>query len=232
MPPLSGVETLSLAGLAHRCTQETDLFFRRLASDPRFCFELIRRAVVGRSAAAWELVFRQYRPLVAGWIERHPAFAACNEEVQYFMNRAFERMWTALTPDKFERFPNLKSVLRYLQMCVHSVLLDHLRASREVPVADVEQELAGDPLSNGVYAPALDRLEREWFWSQIRSRLHDEKEEMVVHGSFVLGLKPGEIHRHYDGAFSGVAEIYRIKENVLARLRRDAELRAYLVGDA
>jgi DNA-directed RNA polymerase specialized sigma24 family protein len=224
---------VALSGIARRCEQETNLFFQRQRHDPRFCFELFRRAIVDRSQDAWTLAYAQYRPLVTGWVQRHSAFEGSGEEVQYYVNRAFEKMWTALPAERFSRFPNLKSLLRYLQMCVHSVIMDQVRRT-EVPVVDLEHEAGtsngslGDPPSDG---RALDHLYGEELWRAVGARLKSERERVVVYSSFVLGLKPREIHTRYGEVFANVRDIYRVKENVLARLARDAELRAFLSGN-
>ena len=54
----------------------------------------------------------------------------------------------------------------------------------------------------------------------------------MVYGSFVLALKPRELYAQFRETFRDVKEVYRVKENVLARLRRDAELQEFLVRDA
>ena len=221
---------LTLSGIAHRCAQETELYFRRQSYDPRYCFELFRRAITHRNQHAWELVYAQYRPLVSGWVERHPAFPISGEEVQYFVNRAFEKVWLALPSCKFERFPNLKSVLRYLQMCVHSAIVDQVRRA-EQSVADTQVEnlaasMNGANPADGGQMP--DRIARKEFWDQIDARLRSEKERRAIYGSFVLALKPRQLYSDFPEMFCGVTEIYRIKENVLARLRRDAELQELL----
>ena len=64
-----------------------------------------------------------------------------DEEPQYFANRAFEKMWGVLSPQKFGQFPNLKSLLRYLQMCVHSVIVDYARRGEQATLLeDSERE--------------------------------------------------------------------------------------------
>jgi len=171
---------------------------------------------------------------VTGWVRRHPAFPESGEEASYFVNRAFEKMWAALTPTKFLRFPNLKSLLRYLQVCVHSVILDHVRAAEQ---ATVEIQVEFSFQGNGANLPvveeqALARVQRQEFWAKITVRLRNDKERRVLYGSFVLGLKPRELYAEFQNTFSDVNEIYRIKENVLARLRRDAELAELLGRDA
>jgi RNA polymerase sigma factor (sigma-70 family) len=228
------VRTLTLAGIAHRCTQETERYFRRRGHDPRYCFELFRRAIVDRDQRAWEHVYAQYRPLVIHWVRRHSAFPGSGEEAPYFVNRAFEKMWTALTPAKFDRFRDLSPLLRYLQMCVHSAILDQVRAAEQRVVdAEAETMRAGEEEDGAaVEAQALARVRREELWRAIDARLHDEKERCVVYGSFVLALKPRELCAQYRDTFRDVREVYRVKENVLARLRRDAELARLFGQDA
>ena len=228
----SDVRLLTLTGVAHRCAQETELFFQRQSYDPQYCFELFRRAIVHCNQRAWELVYAQYRSLVAGWVERHSAFSTSGEEVQYFVNRAFEKMWGALTPAKFSNFLNLKSLLRYLQMCVHSVILDHVRVAEQSSLGIRDELLAaeGKARNPGVETRALDQVHRQGFWREINARLRNEKERQVVYGSFVLALKPRELYAQFQETFRDVNEVYRVKENVLARLRRDAELEE-LVGE-
>ena len=231
----NNLQELGLGGIAHRCGHETQRFFQRERHDPRFCFELFRRAVVDRNPDAWALVYSQYQPLVAGWVERHSSFPSSGEEVQYFVNRAFEKMWAAVPPEKFRRFPNLKSLLRYLQMCTHSAILDHTR-KREAPVVDVEVE--GNPWGDGPVGiatqrdEAMDGLDREDLWRQVNARLKDDRERAVVHACFVLALKPREVYARWEDLFRDVKDVYRVKENVLARLGRDAELQRILAGDA
>ncbi len=228
MPHSTDLQSLSLAGIAHRCTSETDLFFQRRSYDPRYCFELFRRAILHRDQCAWEHVYAQYRPQVVKWVQRHPAFPSTGEEAQYFVNRAFEKMWLALTPDRFGRFSDLKSLLRYLQMCVHSTILDVVRAS-ECPVADTPVEiLAAESRSNesAVEHAVLERMQQQAFWREIDARLRSDQERRVMYGSFVLALKPRELYDQYPNTFRDVKHVYRVKENVLARLRRDSTLEA------
>ncbi len=227
-------QLLSLAGIAHRCAQETELFFRRQSYDPRYCFELFRRAFLHRNQRAWELVYSQYRPLVASWVERHSAFPATGEETQYFVNRAFEKMWSAVSPDEFDRFPDLKSLLSYLQMCVHSAIIDEVRSSERLAMnVDVDvPAVASRTHGPSVEDQALTQAQREGLWQLIDERLNDEKERLVVYGSFALALKPRQLYAEFEDAFRDVNEIYRIKQNVLARLRRDPELKKLLGQDA
>jgi RNA polymerase sigma factor (sigma-70 family) len=234
MPHSTDLQSLTLAGIAHRCIRETERYFARQAYDPRFCYELFRRAFLNRDQCAWEHLYNQYRPLIAGWVRRHSAFPSTDEGVDYFVNRALEKMWSALTPEKFGRFEDLKSLLRYLQMCVHSAIIDAVRARKE-PTVDIEDEklaALGKRFTPAVERAAMNQIQRQQLWQEIGARLHNDKERKVVYGSYVLALKPRELYAQYQEMFRDVTEVYRVKENVLARLRRDAELQKRLAQDA
>ena len=68
-------------------------------------------------------------------------------------------------------------------------------------------------------------MQREEFCECLSARLRDEKERRVIYGSFVLALKPRALYEQFRALFSDVDEIYRVKQNVLARLRHDPELK-------
>ena len=232
MTSSSSLHSLTLSSVAQQCAEESDHFFHRREHDPRFCFELFRRAIEERDERAWRFLCDQYRPLVAGWVKRNEAFAGSKEDVSFFVNGAFAKMWSAVTPEKFAGFDDLKSLLRYLQLCVSSVITDHVRA------VEYHERLEDLPPNveeaTGVHVErrALDQAEREWFWETINARLKDEQERVVVYYSYVVGFKPSQIMERRPDAFDDVREIYRTKENVLARLRRDDALKELFSPDA
>ena len=225
---------LSLAAIAYRCGQETDRFWQRASYDPRFCFELFRRALVepllDNSKEAWAFVYRQYHRQVTFWVKGHRLFPQTDLEPEALADLALEKMWVsfASTPGKFGQFPlsdvdkGLKSLLRYLQMCVHSLVIDSIEASpaRELP------ETVRDKTAHA------DTLLVQEFWEAIFQRLRSDKERLVVDASYVYGLKPRQIFARYPDTFRDVKEIHRIKENVLARLRRDESLRSHWLDAA
>jgi len=233
MAEQTDLQALSLCGIAHRCAKETELFFAHLQHDPRPCFELFRRALVDGSERAWGVVYLQYHAQVTRWVQRHSSFSTCGEDAPYLVNRAFERMWSAVSPAKFSRFPDLKSLLRYLQMCAYSVVVDAVRRSGP-PVVDVEAvvlPVGGAPGGRAVDDHAIAQVHRAEFWEAVTNRLNDEAERCVVYASYVLGLKPRQVLEEYPQTFQSVRDVYRIKENVLARLRRDETLHSLLRGD-
>jgi hypothetical protein len=232
MSETDNMRTLPLADLAERCGQESERFFKHAASDPRYCYELMRRALSERDQQAWNTIYPQYQPLVQSWVMRHPAFAASGEEAAYFVNAAYEKLWVAITPAKFGKFPDLRSLLRYLQLCVHSVISDHMRHTT-LQTLQLQPEIADTvQIQPDIAAGVVDRVQHTAFWNLIAARLQDTKERQVMYGSFVLGLKPRELLKQFESTFQSIDEIYRVKENLLERLRRDPALQQFVGEDA
>ena len=122
------VRELPLLELARRCREETLRFLKGDDRDDAFCFEIFQRAVVTRDDDAWEAIVIQYRGIVLAYITQHSAAAMLSESDDYWVNRAFQRFWSAVSPDRFGGFPDLPALLKYLKLCVHSVLMDEVRA--------------------------------------------------------------------------------------------------------
>ena len=223
-------QALTLSGLRHHCAQESSRFFNRQEYDPRFCYELFRRAILQRDEQAWAGIYNQYQRLVTHWVERHAAFPSSDEEAQFFMNRAFEKMWLGITPEKFALFEDLSSILRYLQMCVHSVMIDFARQKEQKLRLEAIEDTGHQPHTRATAVE--DRIvadsARQELWQWLKTQSKDEKEARVLDGLFVLALKPRELYDLYPDTFTDVKEIYRVKENMIARLRRSDQLKDFL----
>ncbi len=217
----------SLAEVVRRCREETERFFHRLAHDTRFCYELFRRSLERRDSDAFELLVSNYSGLVDHWVHRHSGFARSEEDASYFVNDAFSKLWMAIPPARFGRFPDLKALLRYLQLCVHSSIVDHLRLTQQTVSLDGRDEDSPPYEPQALDSPLSD-AERTEFWQAVDGRLQNEKERVVLHACFGLAMKPAEIPPAFPGTFATVQEVYRTKQNVLERLRRDSTLRKYL----
>jgi hypothetical protein len=226
------IQNLGMDDLGSQCARETNLYLRHQGHDTKYCFELFRRAFVEESKDAWEIICKQYQAMVTGWVSQHNAFAATREDPEYFVNGAFVKIFGTITADKFTKFSDLGYLLRYLKMCVHSVIMDYRRTADYEslnPLEDALEQPASDPSPE---EQAMDRANRQMLWNLLRARLHDEKERVVIHATFVLDLKPQEILDYFRYVFNDIDEIYRVKQNVILRLRRDPEFRKLFGGNA
>jgi hypothetical protein len=216
---------LTLDDVVAACQDETRRFRRGERTEGGACLELFRRAICGRDSAAWEAIIAQYRGIVLAWVRQGSAPASAREPDDFWVGRAFERLWSAIGPERFDHFAGVPALLKYLKMCVHSVVLDDVRAraaAQTAPLEASEREAERDAPDAEVLA--VQRLSGDELWAAIDAFLTDDTERLVVRCSFVLDLKPGEIYELHRDRFTGVAEVYRVKRNVLDRLRRNAQL--------
>ena len=223
--------SMPLAALvaAHRAEME-----KRQHGEPcsdEFGVELFRRAVADRDPTAWEAVVQQYRGLVRTWVRAHAAYASSRADADDVAIRAFARFWGAVGPDRQAHFTELAASMRYLKMCVHSVLLDEVRAQARYPEPTApEHEAEALAVELDGEALVVDRMAAAELWQAVTRALEDESERLVVYLSFALGLKPGAIYDRHPDRFVSVTEVYRVKRNAIDRLRRSPAILA-LVGD-
>jgi DNA-directed RNA polymerase specialized sigma24 family protein len=219
---------MSVAELARSCREETSKFVNGRGWTDAYCYELFRRAVVCRDALAWDGVVAQYRGIVLAYVRQHPARALVREEEEFWVNRTFQRFWLALGADRFGRFPDLASLLKYLKLCAHSVFVDQLRSQRStVPLEEVPPQ-AGK--FEDAELLAVDRVASSELWEAVKRTLPEESERLVAYLSLARDWKPSEIHARHTDRYPSVTDVYRIKRTVLERLRRSPEIREFLVG--
>jgi len=220
---------VSIVELGRRCREETLRFLRGEPRDDAYCFEVFERAVVRREDDAWATIVAQYRGIVLAYVGQHSAAAMMREPDDYWVNRAFQRFWSAVGPERFGQFPDLAALLKYLKLCVHSVLMDELRSRRGAPVNSLDEVPETVPSSSTTAeGSVVGKLAGEQLWQTIKTELQDEAEEVVAYLSFARELKPSEIFGRHPGLYGSVADVYRIKRNLIERLRRSPEVRAFL----
>jgi len=228
-------QKLPLEVLQEHCANETAHYWKNKDNNSDFCFELFRRAILFGDQDVWEIIYRQYESQVKGWVRLHQGFADTGENIDYFVNRAFEKFWgRKFSPIEFSNFPNLRSLLSYLKSCVFAVITDYLRTLELVDFKPIEEH---NPVAyvnslESIEDNIAEQMEGEVLWSLLSGKMKDEREMLVLYDSFIYGLKPREIYIRYPGTFESIEEVYRIKENLLARLRRDEELKKFLAERA
>lgn len=217
------IEEHSVPTLARLCGEETARYLRHEPYAERYCLELFRRAVEQRDDDAWAAVYTQYAAVVRRWLHAAPA------DGDEIVSVAFERFWRAVDAAKFARFGSLPAVLQYLKMCAVTARLDAARSARstaaEEPLGE-EVQLIGDGAS--VEDAVSSRAGAQDLWRTVQGCLNDERERLTVYLSCVVGMSPRDICARHPEQFPDVAEVYRLKRNVLDRLRRMPEIKALL----
>ena len=211
---------MSLTDLAERCTREVCKYQHKEASDDQYCLEIFRRAIILRDNEAWAILQRQFSENVRAWFIRHPhhEVALRHDREQSYIDSAFRRFWQAVSDQQLV-FHTLASALSYLHLCLNCAIMDTLRAysrPKEEPLPDYGRSIADEPAVE-------DSYQETELWEIIEALLPGEKEKRVAFLHFHCNLKPREIIRYCPGEFSNEDEIYRLRRNIIDRIRRSAD---------
>jgi len=218
------VRLAAVPELARLCREETTRYLRREPSRDDFCLELLRRGVVERDQAAWAAIVGQYRGMVLSWQRKGFGTAMQEEDDDHWVNRTFERFWLAVGPERFANFPSLATLLQYLKQCAITALLDETRQSTR---RRLDEQAAALGASADPEPLALGALAGRDLWQLIVAETQDDAERLIARESFILALKPAEIRERHPQHFASTDEVYRIKRNLLDRLRRNPAIRQF-----
>ncbi len=222
-PDENSVDTLELDGLAEAFRRNTAAYLSGRCCDNRFAMELFRRAVLRQDQGAWAVIHDAYLPLVLGWVTRHPALLRCGEDSRFLANRAFERFWHALRPERLADFPTLPALLKYLKMCAHCAVVDAARSYRPVEVRELERiEVMAEGRGN------LDRTEAlvgaEQLWAVVLSNVDNPIQERLAWESLVMGMTPREVLAAHPDEWQSISQVYEAKAALLGRLRTNPNI--------
>lgn len=228
--PRTHLEVLTLPELARNCAEETNKFLKQRPSNDRYCLEIFRRAIINQDDGAWSCLYQQYSPLVLTWVTQHQSAAPLlgQDGGAPLVNAAFAKLAQALTPEKIHNFDTLAAILKYLKMCVHSVVADEVRARQSRQYEETLDALEHEPAGEDPAEYVVAKIAAYDVWQLVLEEVHAEDERVLIYLAYVLGMKPGEISSQQPGLFPSVDDVYRIKRNVLERLRRNRRLQAFL----
>lgn len=220
-------ERMDVNDLTQACQRESGKFFRDQPTDDRYCYELFRRALKYKNQYAWEGIWATYRNLVSGWIRGYSGFEQTNTPLEELVTLSFEKFWFAFSNKSIDNFPTLPALLQYLRLCCASTVTDRLRRrKRDRYLTDIDEAyyLASEQKPDN---QVVEEEERELFWHKIQDLLNDDQEKLLIRSYFILGFKPRHIHNKYPETFPTVQDVYRVKRNVMNRLRRAEDLKEY-----
>lgn len=214
------VHSLHIDELANLCAGETTKYIRREASDPQYCFELLRRALADAASEALTQVYKIYEPLVLSWVHKHERFPQTGEEANYFANMALRNCYFALRGAKFANFQFLPQVLGYLKRCVHSAIEQYLRDQKPLPDMPLEQvEHMGET------SQQESDLEARELWSYILQLLPQPEDQLLARLAFVLDMKPAEIVKLHPSIWQQERQVSVALQRIRRTLRRNDSLR-------
>ena len=227
---------LSIESLATKCAEETQHVFQKLTQDTRYCFELFRRAIAEGNQVAWQAIHEQYGPQVNRWVKRaiDRLFDGIlsSDFQEDFVSEVFLRFLRSYTTEKLAQAREIKSILAYMKTCAVTTVLDARRKMKHEQLSKTANEDADAEEKEVVETlPGPEaRLQENETLQILRSRLKTEQEFIVMYAWIYLTLSPREVYAQYPGKFRDIDEVYQCKANVLARLKRDNDLRNFLRG--
>lgn len=231
--------------LQHHCHQETRRFANQQPHDPRFCLELLRRALTNHDAQAWYVVYHNYQRQVSKWVQAQLSFVVSHSELQTLVDDAFLKWHGAFkrTPEKFTNYPTLAALLGLLRLCAERVVQDFVgkrqREMRVLPLTMPDTDNGNEgrhnprrPLASQLIDTLSSHYSRiladEKLYALLQSLLRDQKEWLVMIALFLEEQKPRELYDAYPDLFASVDEVNTIRERLKARLARNEQFRQQL----
>lgn len=227
MPPAS-FEKWNLDAVVDGCRAEAR---RPREEEEGVCFELFVRALGDEGAAAWAAVQHQYDRLVRRWLRRAATAPLSAAEVDDLLQETWLRFWNTLRQrgqPLRRHFPHVGGVLRYLNQCAVSAVLDQGRTARRLAELDARLSAGPDDFiadrPRAVIDQVADRMQKERRLAKmaawIKNRVDDPQERLILEESFVNGLEPLEIALKHPDHFADVKEVRKVKERLVKRARR------------
>ena len=222
------LRTVSLEQLRAAAQAQELSYVRSDSARDEAGLELFRRAIGERDEAAWKAVVDIYRGLLVAQAGRQVVRRLVTEDDGFCVDRAFQRFWHATSTGKVTRFDDLPSLLKYLKLCLGSVLLDQARTRRRQAWLSIDEVPPEACVSSDPSGEVIGRIGRRELWVAIGRELSDPRERLVARLSFVGGLSPREILAQHPEKFHDVYDVYRAKRNMIERLRRSQALQSLL----
>jgi hypothetical protein len=106
--------------------------------------------------------------------------------------------------------------------------MDEVRTRRARTSTSLDEVAEAAAPASNTERSVLGALAAEQLWAAVLRHVQDDAEREVAHLSFARDLKPAEIFDRHPQLFDSVADVYRIKRNLIERLRRSPEIRDFL----
>jgi DNA-directed RNA polymerase specialized sigma24 family protein len=209
---------MDLPALREHCLSERAKFRAYQESDPVYCQEIFRRAMLLATDESWEALQVSFHADALRWVRQHPAAQTlqAHENADDYVQEAFTRLYHAARKRQLE-FPNLAAAMSFLRRCVNSVMLDHVRSRQRefLPIEAVAENPSTDEI-----ALLIDAMQTEELWQMVEKCITAPRELRLARLLWIEGYKPREVPRYFPDEFPTVEEVRAIIGNVVQRLRR------------
>ncbi len=212
------VTDLPLTSLTTQCDNERAKFRSREEADPRFCLEIIHRALATNTDEAWAALHECFYHDVRRWVVTHPAAPTIlrREDPDIYVQEAFTRLYQSNRNHPID-VSSLPEALSFLRRCVNSAMLDAARATRRepLPLDPIPDVPAPDPLE-----PVIDEMSAAELWQLVEQCLNTAQERHLARLLWIEGYKPREVPELFPDEFPTIHDVRRCSANVVERLRR------------
>lgn len=175
---------IDIEQLARECKIQTQRYFQTLASEARYCFELLIRAFRDENESALTHTYKIYQPILEGRARKHPAYAATCRDANLLACNALSRFYFAVRQDKFsEKFQELSQALAYLYACLHTAILTDVRGNITMTTLDSDQYVA----------PEHPTSDTSQLMKMIDDLLPSDEDRLLVRLRYVYEMKPAKI---------------------------------------
>src|SRR5437588_11563603 len=110
-----------------------------------------------------------------------------------------------------ENFDSLAAMLKYLKMCVHSVVADEVRSRQSRQYEETLELIEHEPASEDPADDVVATISAQGLWQVIQEELNGEDERVLIYLAYIHGMKPSEISSQHRRLFPTVDDVYRIK---------------------
>ncbi len=189
--PTQTLSDLDLTQVVERCADEAK---QDRSAEIGYCFELFRRALEERVDAAWLAIEQQYGRLILTWLYNSAKGKGLDpDEADELKTQALARFWRSLTQRPLHlaaRFAHVGALLRYLNQCAVTTVLDQRRKDQRYARLQqkLERERSALPFQPGPIQASLDRVAQEERVAQVfawfRQEVSDPQEQLLLHLSF------------------------------------------------
>jgi hypothetical protein len=205
--------------LARRCQQESDAYRRTGSSDPSYCLQLFRLALVEKREGAWEKIVECYSSDLRNRFFAHPWAPLLREYEEDILIITFERLLERNEKEPLQ-VTSLGAMLNYLHRCLYTaVLLCKRDRDKQRLVAGTIDDFADIPGPDPT-EESLDTLEAKEVWKRVAGCADNPLEERVMHLWLVQDYSAPEIVRYLPGDNLAREKIHQVVEKVFRRYRK------------